>query len=180
MAAIKSNQIISTEIVGDIITFTVRGAGKAVFDTARASEACRERAQMHGWVQRISDAAAQARDPETGASASPTEKLAAMARLVEHYESGVEEWALRAAGGAGGEGSEGSLVIRAVARMQQTDTATIRARAERVAEQKRLTVAVVLRRWAQLPDVKLAMDAIRSENAPTIDADELADEIAGD
>lgn len=88
----RSNWTIAHKVVENVITFTVKGAGELRLDMTKVAEANRTRAQGHGFVQRISDAAAIARDTKTGASATPQEKMAAMQRLVEHYESGAEAW----------------------------------------------------------------------------------------
>src|SRR5258706_8379776 len=74
------------------ILFRVKGAGEFTFAPAKASEANRARALRHGFVQRLSDAAAKSRDTATGQPASPASKLAAMQTLATHYESGAEGW----------------------------------------------------------------------------------------
>jgi hypothetical protein len=74
------------------ITWQVKDAGELKLDLVKVHADNRERAMMHGFVQRISDAAAMARDAKTGASATPQEKFEAMRRLVEHYVSGAESW----------------------------------------------------------------------------------------
>lgn len=74
------------------ITWQVRGAGALTLEVAKVNQLNREKAMLHGFVQRVSDAAAMARDSKTGASASPQEKFEAMRRLVEHYASGAEGW----------------------------------------------------------------------------------------
>lgn len=75
-----------------VITWQVKDAGELRLDLGKVHADNRERAMMHGFVQRISDAAAMARDAKTGASATPQEKFEAMRRLVEHYVSGAESW----------------------------------------------------------------------------------------
>lgn len=87
----KSNSVITHGIEGDVITFTVAGQTLA-FDMAKVDESIRQRAMVHGLIQRISDAAAMSRDPATGQPATPEAKFAAMRVLVDHYESGTSEW----------------------------------------------------------------------------------------
>lgn len=97
---VKSNSVVSVELANGKLQFTVVGTGTPlVFNHHAAAASLRERAELHGWKQRISDAAAIPRDTETGASATPAEKRAAMQRLIEHYESGTEEWSLKARSG---------------------------------------------------------------------------------
>lgn len=96
----RSNWTIAHKVEGNTIVFTVKGAGELKLNMTDVHEANRVRAMGHGFVQRVSDAAAIARDTKTGKSATPEEKLAAMKRLVDHYESGAEGWSpIRAEGG---------------------------------------------------------------------------------
>lgn len=105
----KSNSVI-THVVGELyrdergrycraITFNVLGAGSIAMKMDKLADEVIERAAVHGMIQRISDAAAISRNPETGKPATAQEKYDAMARLVNHYESGSAEW--RIAGGGG-------------------------------------------------------------------------------
>lgn len=88
----RANWTIAHKIDGQLVRFSVKDAGELVLDVAKVNAANRARAEMHGFVQRISDAAAMARDSKTGASATPQQKYEAMKRLVEHYVSGAEDW----------------------------------------------------------------------------------------
>jgi hypothetical protein len=88
----RANWTIAHAVKGGVITWSVKGAGELTLDVAKLSEENRQRAVCHGMVQRVSDAAAMARDAKTGASATPQEKFAAMQRLVEHYAGGSTEW----------------------------------------------------------------------------------------
>lgn len=88
----RANWTVAHKIEGQLVRFSVKGAGELVLDVAKVHAANRARAELHGFVQRISDAAAMARDSRTGASATPQEKFEAMKRLVEHYASGSESW----------------------------------------------------------------------------------------
>ena len=97
----KSNSTISITHEGDALTFAVRDAGTLTLNLSRVSAAVRAMATIHGFKQRIADAAAIPRDTATGKPASPADKFAAMRALVEHYESGSEEWSIRKSGGGG-------------------------------------------------------------------------------
>ena len=61
------------------------------FDPTKASAANRAYAELHGWSARIGDVMAQ------DAGTSIADKLAAARKIVDHYESGSEEWNLRTA-----------------------------------------------------------------------------------
>jgi hypothetical protein len=63
------------------------------FDAKLASVANRNYAALHGFKQRIGDAAA------LGQGSSLDEKFSAMAEIVDHLESGSDEWRLKAQAG---------------------------------------------------------------------------------
>jgi len=69
-----------------------------------------QRAAIHGVIQKVSDRAAIGRDPETGASATPEEKFAAMKECADRLMSGGP-WNAVATGGTG---SQGGLLYRAM------------------------------------------------------------------
>lgn len=104
----KSNSVITHEVDNDEgnigagsskVRFNVLGVGALTLDMTKLNQCVLDRASIHGMIQRISDAAAISRNPETGKPATAQEKYDAMARLVNHYESGSAEW--RIAGGGG-------------------------------------------------------------------------------
>jgi len=110
----KSNSVITHALGEDgVLTFNVIGAGTFPFDISKVSQANRDRAARHGFIQRLTDAAAIGRDKATGASAPPSVKLAAMQRLAEFYMAGGDDWSpAREAGG--GPGLDG-VILAAVA-----------------------------------------------------------------
>lgn len=108
----KSNSVITHEVLGDVITFHVIGAGDVTLNMQALDPALARRAAIHGMIQRLSDAAAIPRNPETGQPASPEEKRAAIAALADHYASGTTEWNRKRAGGEGAV--SGGLLRRAL------------------------------------------------------------------
>lgn len=115
----KSNSVITHTPGPDSITFNVVGAGSVKLDMSKLHEDILMRASYHGMIQRISDAAAIGRDPETGKSASPADKLAAMTALVEHYHTGTSEWSRVGTGG----GPKGGFLFEALVRMYPAKSA---------------------------------------------------------
>lgn len=112
----KSNSVITHEQTDSGLIFNVLGVGALTFDPTKAHKHNRVSAEAHGWIQRISDAAAISRNPDTGKPATPQEKFDAMAKLVAHYESGTAEWSrVREAGE-----STGGLLFRALCKMSPT------------------------------------------------------------
>lgn len=105
----KSNSVITHALAGDLITFTV---GEKSFDllTTTLDVEIRKQAMFHGLVQKISDRAAIGRDPETGASATPEEKFAAMKACADRLMAGGPWNAVTVGTGS----SAGGLLYRAM------------------------------------------------------------------
>jgi hypothetical protein len=169
----RANSIITTTVGASTITFAVKGAGELILDMEKVSDDVATRAAHHGLIQRISDAAALSRNTDTGQPASPADKLEAMRRLVDHYNSGTADWALRA---AGGEGKEGGITLRAVAAVQGVDVATMRTRLEELATKKETTTRALLAKLATQPAVAAKIAEMRGPAA--VDADALMGELA--
>ncbi len=119
----KGNTVVTHAVADNVITFAV---GPQSFDVDAAlvafGEANGERQAawtdlhpngragiIHGIVQKVSDRAAIGRDPETGASASPEEKFAAMKECADRLMSGGPWNAV-----ATGTGTAGGLLYRAM------------------------------------------------------------------
>lgn len=94
------------------LAFDIKGAGVVVLNLANVSAANRQYAEIHGWKQRIVDAAALSRNTADGKSAAPEAKRDAIAKLVEHYMSGTDKWTMTAEGG-----SKGGLLFEALCEM---------------------------------------------------------------
>lgn len=107
----KSNSVITHETVTvdgiEVIRFHV---GTQSFDFNPNQAGCQPEARNHGFVQKISDRAAIGRDPETGASASPEDKFAAMKECADRLMAGGP-WNAVATGGSG---NVGGLLYRAM------------------------------------------------------------------
>lgn len=159
-AKAKSNSVITHEVSedGQTITFNVKDAGKLVLRMENISEANKKRAAIHGLVQRVSDSAAIPFNKETG-YATPGQKYTAMTAVVDHLNSGSEEWKLKRAVGSGSGGDSG-LLLMALERVFPNQTKEYltewlkeRKASERVALQSS-------------EKVKAAIDQIREERMP--------------
>jgi hypothetical protein len=82
-----------------------------ILDTANLTDAIKQHAMMHGLKQKLVDAAAISRDPETGRAATVDTKFKAVEEVYERVLAG--EWNKRREGGAGGSGG---LLFRALCR----------------------------------------------------------------
>lgn len=174
----KSNSTITHSVIGNVVRFQVRGkptsadAPGPVLDTmeldlSAVHESHHRRAELHGWIQRISDAAAISRVVEGGVemAATPMHKAARMRRLIEHYMSGSADWSpMRERSGIG---SDEALLARVMAE----------AYPDRSEEQVRSYVAArtAAERRALLESAKLKpiADRMRAERTQDIDAEAL-------
>lgn len=180
----KANSVITHKMREDgALVFTVLGVGDLVLDRARIARANRERAEVHGWVQRISDAAAIPFNKEEGRYATAQEKFEAMAALVEHYHGGGEEWARRVAASGPRVTSDELLILRAVAEVQGCEVATMRERVKAMAEKRGVTQRAYLSAiLAKSADVRAVVERLRAEQPQAgagLDGDALLGELAG-
>lgn len=158
----KANATIGTEILpGNTIRFHVKGAGFVDMRLDAVSESNKDRAMIHGFIQRISDAAAIGRDPETGKAADPATKLEAMSRLVAHYETGTTEWSrVQAAGPRGG------LLFEALCRMYPDKAAdAIRTYLDGLSDKQQ----AALREDDEVAPVIAAIKAEKAKDQPKMD-----------
>lgn len=172
---VRANAVVTTTIdeVTNRLTFEVRGAGTLTLNLATVSQANRDYAALHGFKQRIADAAAIPRD-EDGVAASPLEKYEAMAALIEHYESGAEGWTRARAAGAGGGRDTSGLTLRAMARVwpeRDPEELVAGIMAKRGIDRK-----AALGVFAKSDKVLAAIAEIKAA-ASSVDADDLLDEI---
>lgn len=129
-------------------------------------------AALHGLKQKLVDAAAISRNPDTGKPASPDDKWAAVMEVYERITSPGGTWNKTREGGAGGSGG---LLFRALVRMYPAKTPDAlreyldgKTDAEKTALRKNPKVAAVI-------------DEIRAESgkAGAVDTDELLGELEG-
>jgi len=98
--------VINTTIDNGRLSITVEGFDPLVIDRDAYPEHIGDYAALHGLKQKLGDAMAIERDPDTGRSATPAQKHAAMMRVHESLLAG--EWNRRAEGD--GTGTDGLLV----------------------------------------------------------------------
>lgn len=166
----KSNSVITYtyDTATNAITYTVLGVGDLVLNLDQVSPQNRDYAAVHGFGQRIPDAAAIARDTETGKSATPQEKYDAMAKLVAHYNSGTSEWSrVREAG----EGNSGGLLLAALVKMSPTKSK------DEIRTWMKSQTRTQLDAMRDTDRVKKVIDSIRPAPSISIDTDALLAEI---
>lgn len=139
------------------------------FDLSRVYQAHHGRATVHGWGQRLPDAAAIGLTDDDGNIIPKAERTAMKAdkigKLVDHYESGTQDWSRK----GDGTGTRRSLVIEALARVKNETYESAMERADEFAARKyggdRKKALAYL---ATADDVAAAMRAIRDERAQPI------------
>jgi hypothetical protein len=159
---LRANAIVGFVATPEALTFSVKGAGDTTLTLARVHADVMRRAAIHGLKQRVSDAAAQSRDPKTGASASAHDKLAAMAAIVDHYNSGSSEWRLK-----GGDriGTDEVLLARALAEVYpDRDVAKLRAYVGGLTKPERTKLLMT-------GAIKVAADRLRTADVETMEID---------
>jgi hypothetical protein len=134
------------------------GASTVTFQPDMASAACRVRAELHGWKQRIADKAALGKD------ATDQQKFDAIKAVIDHYEAGGNDWNMtRGAGGA--RKSEFDWTCEALAEVQGTDVETIVARLTAMAEKHATTPVALAKKLATKPDVATMIATLKSKGA---------------
>lgn len=129
---VKSNSIVThavseelislTIVVPKTLTFFVKDNGDVSLDLSKVSPENMGRACMHGWLQRLPDAAAISRTDADGnfiPEATRTRmKKEGINDLCIHYESGTTEWSRKPSGDGSGNRS---ITIEAIARVKGRD-----------------------------------------------------------
>ena len=134
MATRKDNQVVTCTTVGETLAIHVKGIGDVEFDAGQAHASNRAYAMMHGFKQRIVDAAALSRDPDTGQPATPLQKFEAIQAMVQHYHTGTADWGTRT---AAGPRETGGLTLRAIAAVYGWESADIaKERVEKLAAKR--------------------------------------------
>lgn len=168
----RKNSVVSVEFANGLITFHVDGMQPLPLALAQLSDDVREKALVHGLIQKVSDAAALPKN-EDGTPASPSDKYEAMSAVVYRLNSG--EWNKR--GEASGDSAPSGLIRRAVIEWAVANGRT-EAKAIAFYEAKDRAGQLALRK---VPEIAAIMERIKSERgaskAATINADDLLAEI---
>jgi hypothetical protein len=174
----RANSIINVSRFDNKLTFAFTGVGQFTFDPDRVSAENRAHAMMHGFEQRIRDAAALSVDRDTGKSATPQAKFDAAKRIVDHLMSGATEWNLKPSAGGG---FDAGLVILAMTRVLSKAVDEIEPILAATMAKRGVDRTGALRVWAESKQVAAAILAIKTERlAKDTDADDLLDEIMGE
>lgn len=156
----KSNSVITHSYADGVLVFNVKDAGEVRLNVADVSAEVRERAMLHGLIQRLSDGAAKSRDEATGLPATSEEKLAGIKALADHYASGSVEWNRKRAAGEGT--ATGGMLARALGELYPGKDIAAFLKGKTSAERRALE---------QSAKVKPVLDRMMAERTSGIDAE---------
>jgi hypothetical protein len=153
----RANSVYTHSSINGVQVFDFGTLGRLTFDAEKVSAVNRTRAMTFGFKQRIVDAAALKANQTTGTT-SAADKMAEMKRVIEHLESGGDEWNMKARADGG---TDSGLVVQAVMRhfgwTVDEANANIATMGERDA---------VVKSLAKDPAIIRLMADIRAERAP--------------
>ena len=101
---------IEVEATAQTVTATFKNGEQLIVDCSKFSDELKTMAMLHGVKQKIGDAAAIARNTDTGASATVEDKYNAMSEVVERLNSNGD-WNKVRDGGAGNSSKYSQLVL---------------------------------------------------------------------
>lgn len=146
---------IACTITGTIVTFTTADGATTSLDAMSLTAELREAAMMHGLKQKMGDAAAISRNPETGRSATTADKLAAIEEVRERLLSGAWNKGRAVGDGAG----PGGLLFKALCRVKADKTpAEVKTYLDGRSKEEQAALRKV-------PAIASAIEAIKAENA---------------
>jgi hypothetical protein len=111
---------ISADVFKSVLTVTFANGKSLEVDVSKLSPDIQQQAMLHGIKQKLVDAAAIARNPDTGRSASVDDKYAAVAEIHARITSPNGTWnKVREAGAT--PATKGNLLVRALMKMTGKD-----------------------------------------------------------
>lgn len=151
----KRTPAITAAIDGMVLTFTGDNGRVLTIDARTLSTSILDAAIMHGLKQKVGDAAAISRNPETGRSASTDDKFDAMVEVVKRLE--LDHWNKPRESGDGA--GAGGLLFKALCRVKADKTpAEVKAYLDGRSKEEQAALRKV-------PVIAAAIDAIRAESA---------------
>lgn len=165
-AKARANSIVQITRQHDgTILAKVKGFDPIHFNPGKASLLNRKHAEFHGWKQRLSDKAAVSADTNTGKTDAQV-KYDGIKRLVEFYELGGDEWAMKSAAGGkvAANAPDVGLLIRAMIGLgKATDIDHASGRIDRLAAKRGVdrTAAIALL-WAA-GDIAIEVNRLKLE-----------------
>lgn len=143
---------VTAEIKGTELVFTGDNGDRITVNAIALDEEIRLAAMMHGLKQKIGDAAAISRNPETGRSATTGDKFDAMREVFERLTAG--QWNKTREGGDGGAGG---LLFKALCKVKADKTpAEVRAYLDARSKEEQAALRKVPAIAAAIEEIKAA------------------------
>lgn len=164
--------VIETTVGLDSLTLKCINGQEAHVRVWDLAEPIRLHAMLHGLKQKLVDAAAISRNPDTGKAATPEDKWAAVMEVFQRITGENPTWNKTREGGGGA----GGLLMRALCRMYPAKTPdAIREYLDAKTEAEKTALR-------KNPKVAEMIETIRAESgkAANVDTDELLNELAGE
>ena len=147
---------VTAEINSTVLTFRGDNGLIISLDAMTLTPEIREAAMMHGLKQKIGDAGAISRNPETGRSATTGDKFDAMREVFERLTATRPQWNKTREGGDGGAGG---LLFKALCKIKADKTpAEVRAYLEARTKEEQAALRKV-------PAIAAAIEEIKAANA---------------
>ena len=159
---------IAADTFGNTLTLNFIDGTELRIDINELSPQIRLDATLHGLKQKLVDAAAISRNPDTGASATVADKLDAVREVFDRITSPNGTWNKVRTGGEGA--NVGGLLVRALMELKGLDKATVTT----FLEGKTKEQIAALKTMAPVAAIIARM---QSEKAKDIDADALLGEL---
>ena len=152
----KRTPAVTAEINSTVLTFRGDNGLIISLDAMTLTPEIREAAMMHGLKQKIGDAGAISRNPETGRSATTGDKFDAMREVFERLTATRPQWNKTREGGGDGAGG---LLFKALCKIKADKTpAEVRAYLEARTKEEQAALRKV-------PAIAAAIEEIKAANA---------------
>lgn len=158
------------------------GIGELTLDPDKVSAVNRARFIVHGMKQRVNDAAAL--DAGADGKVDPRAKYEEMKRMIEHLESGTDEWNLRASAASGPASfvTQALVALGTYVGVDVSTTELANAFVKKVADNPKFKLNGEMgkaRKWLEANSkiIKEKIAEIRAAETPAIDADEALAEL---
>ena len=149
----KRTPAVTAEINGTRLVFTGDNGRELAVSADQLADDIRVQAMMHGLKQKIGDAAAISRNPDTGRSATTDDKFDAMAEVLHRLLSGA--WNKTREGGEGG--GAGGLLFKVLCKIKADKTpAEVRAYLEARTKEEQAALRKVPAIAAAIEEIKAA------------------------
>jgi hypothetical protein len=119
--AIAKKSAITADIFGAVLTLTFANGQEITVDAAKLSDSIRNEALMHGLKQKLVDAAAIARNIETGQSATVADKFEAVKKVADRITRADGTWNIAAGTGERTPKNISNVFLRALMKVTGRD-----------------------------------------------------------